>query len=96
VPVKFQLTGASAGITDLVAKLVVTRTSTEVRGTTDCEGDEDGEDTDMVFTYRRSKGLYGYRWKTRGESPGTYRLRAELGDDVVHEVDVSLKATKAR
>jgi hypothetical protein len=91
VPVKFQLTGASAGITNLVARLTVTRISDAVRGTVDCEGDEDGEDTDMLFKYRKGKGIYGYRWKTRGESQGTYRLRADLGDGVTHEVNVSLK-----
>jgi alpha-tubulin suppressor-like RCC1 family protein len=91
VPVKFRLTGASAGVTDLLAKLIVTRTSDRIRGAADCEGDEDGEDTDLVFKYRKAKGLYGYRWKTRGESQGTYRLHVDLGDEVVHEVDVSLK-----
>jgi alpha-tubulin suppressor-like RCC1 family protein len=94
VPVKFRLTGASAGITDLVARLTVTRTSDRVRGSADCEGDEDGEDTDMVFRYRKAKGIYGYRWKTRGETQGTYRLRAELGDGVIHEIDVSLRKAK--
>jgi hypothetical protein len=47
-----------------------------------------------VFRFRRATGLYAYRWKTRGESRGTYRLRADLGDDVVHDVEVSLKAAK--
>jgi alpha-tubulin suppressor-like RCC1 family protein len=94
VPVKFRLEGASAGITDLVARLTVARISEVVRGTTDCEGDEDGEDDDGVFRYRKPKGLYGYRWKTRGEAPGTYRLSADLGDGVAHEVLVSLRALR--
>jgi len=34
LPVKFQLAGASAGITDLVAKLRVTKLSDAVQGTT--------------------------------------------------------------
>ena len=48
----------------------------------------------MVFKYRKAKGIYGYRWKTRGETQGTYQLRADLGDGVAHEIDVSLKAAK--
>jgi hypothetical protein len=94
VPVKFRLEGASAGIMDLEARLTVTRISNAVRGNVDCEGDEDGEDTDMTFRYRKAKGIYGYRWKTRGEVEGTYRLRADLGDGVTHEVDVSLKGKR--
>jgi len=94
VPVKFQLMGASAGITNLVAKLVVTKTSTAVRGTVEDVGDEEGEDTDFVFKYRPGKNLYSYRWKTRGETQGTYQLRADLGDGVVHQVNVSLKAPR--
>jgi len=94
VPVKFQLLGASAGITNLVARLTVTKLSGTIRGNVDCEGDEDGEDTDMLFKYRKAKGIYGYRWKTSGGSPGTYRLRADLGDGVAHEVNVSLKNSR--
>ena len=94
VPVKFLLAGASAGITNLVAKLTVTRISGSVQGTRDCESDEEGDETDFLFKYRKAKGLYGYRWKTRGEAQGTYRLSADLGDGVVHEVNVSLKAPR--
>jgi hypothetical protein len=86
---------ARAGITNLSARLTVTRVSGTARGTVDCDGDEDGEDTDLLFKYRKAKGLYGYRWKTRGESAGTYRLAADLGDGVTHEVDVSLRAPRS-
>ena len=92
VPVKFTLTGGSAGITNLVARLVISKVSNSVRGTVDDVSDEDGEDVDMLFKFRKAKGLYAYRWKTRGEAQGTYRLRADLGDGVAHEVDVSLRA----
>jgi hypothetical protein len=94
VPVKFKLTGASAGITNLVAKLVVTKTSNTVHGTVDDVGDEDGDDTDFLFKYRPAKKLYGYRWKTSGETQGTYQLNVELGDGVMHAINVSLRAAK--
>ena len=77
---KFKLTGASAGITNLCAKLVVTKISSGIQGTTDAASDEDGDETDMTFKYRPGKRIYEYRWKTRGETKGTYRLRADLGD----------------
>ena len=94
VPVKFELTGASRSITNLVAKLVVTKISNAVHGTAEDVGDEDGEDTDFLFKYRPAKKLYGYRWKTRGETQGTYQLRADLGDGVVHAINVSLRTAK--
>ena len=84
VPVKFKLTGASAGITNLSAKLVVTKISNSILGTVSDVGDEDGEDTDFLFKYRPGARTYGYRWKTRGQTQGTYQLRADLGDGVVH------------
>jgi hypothetical protein len=93
VPVRFKLTGASAGITNLCAKLIVTKISNAVQGTIVVARDNDGHghDADFFFKYKSGKKLYEYRWKTHGESPGSYRLRADLGDDVVHEVDVSLR-----
>jgi len=94
VPVKFQLFGASAGITNLVARLVVTKLSSTVSGNVDCVGDEDGDDTDMIFKYRKAKGIYGYRWKTSNQTKGTYLLRADLGDGVTHEIKVSLKVSQ--
>jgi hypothetical protein len=94
VPVKFRLTGASQHITDLHARLVVTKISEDVRGSADDESDEDGDETDLRFKYRRAQNVYGYRWKTRDETRGTYRLRADLGDGVVHQVDVSLKGRR--
>jgi hypothetical protein len=94
VPVKFQLTGASRHITDLQARLIVTKISGAIQGTVDDDCDEDDDDTDFLFKFRKGKGIYVYRWKTRGEAQGTYRLRADLGDEVAHEIVVSLKAPK--
>ena len=92
VPVKFQLVGASAGITNLVARLAVTTVSSTVRGTVEETSDETVDDTDFVFKYRSAQKVYAYRWKTRDQAQGTYRLRVDLGDGVVHQVDVSLKS----
>ncbi|HXI59195.1 MAG TPA: PxKF domain-containing protein, partial [Polyangia bacterium] len=94
VPVKFKLTGVSAGITNLVAKLVVTKLSNSILGTVTDVGDEDGEDTDFVFKFRPGNKIYDYRWKTTGGTQGTYQLRADLGDGVQHQINISLRSAK--
>ncbi|HXI60656.1 MAG TPA: HYR domain-containing protein, partial [Polyangia bacterium] len=92
VPVRFRLTGASAGITNLVAKLIVTKISNTVSGTTIDTSDEDTDDTDFIFKFRSGLKIYAYRWKTSNQTQGTYQLKADLGDGVVHQVNVSLKS----
>jgi hypothetical protein len=91
VPVRFKLTGASGGITNLVAKLQVTKISSTVQGTVEDTSDETVEDTDFTFRYRALLNFYVYRWKTRDQTQGTYRLNVVLGDGVTHQVNVSLK-----
>jgi hypothetical protein len=94
VPVRFKLTGASAGITNLVAKLYVTKVSNAVQGTAEDVSDETIDDTDFIFKYRPLLKFYAYRWKTRDQAQGTYQLRADLGDGVTHQVNVSLRAPR--
>jgi len=93
LPAKFKLTGASADITNLVAKLIVTKVSNSIQGTAVDASDEIVDDTDFVFRYRPGPKLYAYRWKTSNLTQGTYQLNADLGDGVVHQINVSLKAT---
>jgi probable HAF family extracellular repeat protein len=94
VPVRFKLTGASAVITDLQAKLVATKISSTVQGTSEDTSDETVDDTDLVFKYRALLKWYAYRWKTSNQTQGTYRLEAVLGDGVSHSINVSLKGAK--
>jgi hypothetical protein len=94
VPVRFKLTGASAGITNLAAKLTATKISNAVQGTVEDTSDETQADTDFVFKYRPVFKWYAYRWKTSDQTQGTYRLTADLGDGVPHVVTVSLKAAR--
>ncbi len=91
VPVRFKLTGVSAKITNLVARLVVTKLSSVVQGTANDTSDETVDDTGFVFTHRPGQDLYLYRWRTRDQAPGTYQLRADLGDGVTHTINVSLR-----
>jgi alpha-tubulin suppressor-like RCC1 family protein len=92
VPVRFKLTGASAAITDLQAKLVVTKISSTVQGTSEDASDETVDDTDLLFKYRALLRWYAYRWKTSNQTQGTYRLEAVLGDGVTHQINVSIRA----
>jgi hypothetical protein len=94
VPVRFKLTGVSAGITNLQAKLVVTKLSNTIQGTAEDTSDETVDDTDFLFKYRSLLKWYAYRWKTSNQTQGTYRLEAVLGDGVTHQINVSIKGAK--
>ena len=91
VPVRFKLTGASANITNLVAKLTVTKISDTIPPAVNSTSDETIDDTDFTFKYRAVFKLYAYRWKTSNQTQGTYRLSAVLGDGVTHQINVGLK-----
>ena len=90
---RFYLYGPSEDITNLVARFAVTKISNAIQGTVTDDSDETVDDTDFIFKYRSNKGFYVYRWKTTDQTQGTYQLRADLGDGVVHQVNVSLKAS---
>ncbi|HEY2899881.1 MAG TPA: HYR domain-containing protein [Polyangia bacterium] len=92
VPVRFRLTGASAGITNLAAKFAFTKISSSIQGTANDVSDETVSDTGLTFIYRPLLSWYAYRWKTADQTQGTYRLNADLGDGVVHQINVSLRA----
>jgi hypothetical protein len=91
VPVRFKLTGASKDITNLTAKFQVTKLSSAAPGAANSTSDETVDDTDGAFKYRSLLKYYVYRWRTRDQSQGTYRISAVLGDGVVHQVNVALR-----
>lgn len=80
IPIKFKLTGASAGITNLVARGYWAPVVSGVPGAYTLIGN---------FTY--SAGNYQLNWKTTRRAKGTYRIKADLGDGVLRTVDVILK-----
>jgi hypothetical protein len=91
VPVKFRLTGASGGVTTLVARLSTAKISNGVTGTfVEAESNVpcDGGNT---FRYDASAGQYIYNLSTKGMTTGTWLLRVDLGDGVDHSVKISLK-----
>jgi endonuclease G len=89
LPIKFQLTGASAGVTDAQIRLVVYQVSNNVVG-----DPIDVESTSAATTgnlFRFVNGEYVFNWSTAGLAAGTYQLQIDMGDGVVRAVNISLR-----
>jgi len=89
LPIKFQLTGASAGVTDAVFKLLIYKITDNVVG-----DPVDVESTSAATTgnlFRFDNGYYVFNLNTSGMTPGTYQLQIDMGDGVVRTVNISLK-----
>jgi hypothetical protein len=89
IPVKFSLTGVSAGITNLAAHISVARISNGIEGTYVETTSNAAPDGGSLFRY--SGGQYIYNLSTKGMATGTWSIRADLGDGVAHTIIVSLK-----
>jgi hypothetical protein len=91
VQVKFILTGASTGRTDLVARLSYRKLSGSVSGTIN-EADAPGNATvGNLFKYDPTSGQYQFNWSTKQLSTGTYQLVIDLGDGTPHTVVLGLR-----
>lgn len=89
IPIKFQLTGASAGITDLTARLFLTKLS-DTPGVIEVEASStSAATTGNLFRY--TDGQYIFNLGTKGLSVGRWLLRIDMGDGVVRTVDISLR-----
>jgi hypothetical protein len=91
IPVKFTLTGVSAGIKNLVAHISVARVSSGITGTYVEAASNVAGDAGGVFRYDATAGQYVYNLSTRGMATGTWSLRVDLGDAVNHTILVSLR-----
>jgi Tol biopolymer transport system component len=91
VPVKFQLTGVSASVTNATARLFATRISDGIYGTEVEATSTSSATTGNQFRYDDPTSQYVFNWGTNGLSAGTYQLRLDLGDGVERLVIVSLK-----
>ena len=89
IPVKFRLTGASAGIKNLVARVYTAKVSNGVTGTF-VEADTNAA-CESGNTFRYDGSQYIYNLSTKSMTTGTWLLRVDLGDGVDHSVKVSLR-----
>jgi len=91
VPVKFQLTGAASGITNLVATLSVAKVSGNVTGTYNEASSNAAPDSGNTFRYVPTSNLYIYNLSTSNLSIGTWSLQVDMGDGVLHTINISLR-----
>jgi hypothetical protein len=91
VPVKFCLTGSSAGVTDAVARLAYAKVSDDVAGDYSEATSTSAATTGNLFRYDPTAGQYIFNLATKGLTSGTYLLKIDLGDGVVHTVQISLR-----
>jgi hypothetical protein len=91
VPVKFQLTGASAGITNLTARLYLQRVGAGSTGTVLEAISTSNATTGNLFRYDSTAGQYIFNLGTKTLSAGTYQLRIDLGDGAPRTVNITLR-----
>ncbi|HVG33238.1 MAG TPA: putative Ig domain-containing protein, partial [Pyrinomonadaceae bacterium] len=89
LPLKFRLTGASAPLTNAVARLYVAKISNGVAGI-EVDADSAGNaNTDNLFRYA-GDGQYIFNWSVQGYTVGTYQLRIDMGDGVQRIIIIGL------
>jgi len=89
IPIKFQLTGASAGVTNAVIKLLLCKVTNDVVG-----DPVDVESTSAATTgnlFRYDSGEYIFNLNTSGLGAGTYQLQVDMGDGVLRAMNISLR-----
>ncbi|HEV2765271.1 MAG TPA: tandem-95 repeat protein, partial [Pyrinomonadaceae bacterium] len=91
VPVKFQLTGASAGLTNAVARLYVAKVSNNVVGTETEAGSTSNATEGNLFRYDATSGQYVFNLDTGGLTAGTYQARVDTGDGVLRTFGFALR-----
>ena len=89
LPIKFQLTGASAGVTDAVIHLLVFKVSNDVLG--DAVDVQSNSSATSGNVFRYANGEYVFNLDTSAMGPGTYQLQIDMGDGVLRTVNISLK-----
>jgi len=91
VPVKFRLTGASAGVTDAEVRLFIAPVVNGVVGPEGPAVARGSQNVGNLFAYDSSSGEYYFIWNTSGLSAGSYQLRIDTGDGVVRTLNVTLR-----
>jgi hypothetical protein len=89
IPIKFQLTGASAGVTDADIRLLMFKVSDNVVGDPVEVESPGAATTGNLFTF--VNGEYVFNLSTAGLTAGTYQLQVDMGDGVLRAVNISLR-----
>lgn len=89
IPVKFQLTGAASGISNLPAKLYYAKFTNNTLGTEVEASSTSAADTGNQFRYDSTGKQYIFNLSTKGFSTGTYQLSIDLGDGVSHTLNIT-------
>lgn len=89
VPLKFQLTGNCADVTNLEAKVYLAFVSGSIVGTEFEAVSTAQADSGNIFRY--SGGHYMFNLNTKGLPQGTYQVRVDLGDGATNTTIISLK-----
>ena len=90
LPIKFSLSGASAGL-QITARLLIAPIVGGVAGPEVNAESSGGANDGNRFRYDAAGGQYIFNWSTRGYAPGTYRLRIDLGDGVLRATVITLQ-----
>ena len=89
LPLKFQLTGASAGVTNAVIKLLVFKVNDTAVGTPMDVESTSAATTGNLFYFEN--GEYRFNLSTSGLTTGTYQLQVDMGDGVLRAINISLR-----
>jgi hypothetical protein len=89
VPVKFTLTGASAGA-NITAHIFIAKVTNSIVGT-EMEPVSNAHADDGNLFRSGGGGQWIFNMNTKNLTPGTYQIRADLGDGAIHSVLISLK-----
>lgn len=90
IPVQFELTGKSAGITDAEARLYLSKITNNVAGTEKEAVATAAATKGNLFRYDPSEDKYVFNLSTKDLTQGTYRLRIDLGDAETKTMNISL------
>lgn len=91
VPVKFQLAGASAGITNLPAKLYIAQSDNVDPTAVNEAVSTAAADSGNTFRYDSTAHQYVFNLSTKSLSKGTWHIRVDLGDGTSNVVGLKLK-----
>jgi hypothetical protein len=92
IPVKFSLTGASAGISQLDARMFVRRLDTATPAAVETVAVATGSaNAGNAFRFDAEAGQYVFNLATKPLGSGRFELRVDLGDGTTHTIEVLIR-----